>query len=335
MKKFKTAVIGCGAVSKNHGKALMSSEYAHLEYAVDCDFQKAMEFATTFGGQPLSDYKELFRKDDVDVVHIATPHHTHPRIAMDCLNAGLHVFCEKPLAILPHDAKAMIACAQENGRRLGVCFQNRMNESVIEAKKILDEGVFGSIVSGMVVVTWERSGTYYSESPWRGMYETEGGGVLINQSIHSLDLLNYLSGGIHSIAGIATKLRDDDAYEVEDTAMFHGSFINGGTFVGFCTNCYPKSKQCLVELHLEHATLVITQHSLSITHNQETTVHAFDKASGYKSEWGLSHGVLIDEFYRSLKEDRPFMCDGSNGLAAIKIVQAIQHSNGRIMRIME
>ena len=149
---FKTAVVGCGAVSKNHGKA----------------------------------YKELYGKD-IDVVHVITPHNTHPQIVMDLLDHGFNVFCEKPLAITVNEAKQMIRKSEETGKLLGVCFQNRLNKATVEAKEIIESGKYGKIQSGMALVTWYRNGKYYSESPWRGKYNGEGGGCIINQSIHTLD----------------------------------------------------------------------------------------------------------------------------------------------------
>ena len=334
MKQYNVAVIGCGAVSKNHGKALAQNPQTTIRYAVDIDRSQAERFAATYGGTVLTDYRELFSKEDVDVVHIVTPHHTHPQIAIDCMHAGLHVFCEKPLAILPFDAKRMISASQETGRRLGVCFQNRMNDATVRAKAIIDSGEYGAIVSAMVLVAWDRGGDYYGKSPWRGRYESEGGGALINQSIHTLDLLDYLTGGVATVSGMDAKLREDDAYEVEDFAMFYCSLKRGGRAVGFCTNCYPRSKQCTVEIHLERATLTVKQSGLVIE-EEDGTERRFDckVATGEKSEWGLSHGLLIDAFYRALEAGSPFIADAHTALAAVEMVQAIQHSKGRSIEI--
>ncbi len=333
MQTYRVAVVGCGAVSKNHGKALVQCPYTEIAYAVDCVEERAKQFSQTYGGMVLTDYTELFSRTDVDVVHIVTPHHTHPHIAIDCMQHGLHVFCEKPLAILPQDAKRMIAVSEATGRRLGVCFQNRMNASTIQAKTLIECKQYGDIVSAMVLVAWDRGGKYYSQSPWRGRYETEGGGTLINQAIHTLDLLDYLCGGVAAVSGFDAKLRDDDAYEVEDSAMFHATLCGGGVAVGYCTNCYPMSKQCTVEIHLEKATLTVKQSGLTIEHDGLMEFHASEVATGEKSEWGLSHGLLIDEFYRTLSTGEPFVCDAHTGLAAIKLVQAIQHSKGRRIQL--
>ena len=266
-----------------------------------------------------------------------TPHNTHPQIVMDLLDHGFNVFCEKPLAITVNEARQMIRKSEETGKLLGVCFQNRLNKASVEAKQILEEGRYGKIVSGMCLVTWDRGGKYYSESPWRGKYAGEGGGCVINQSIHTLDLLDYLTsfcGGVQSLAGFDAKLRQTDDYEVEDTAMALIHLACGAPVVAFCTNCYPGSKVCDLELRLERAVMTVRQSGLTIVEGDGNTIfHPAEVLTGEKSEWGVSHGLLIDEFYRSLQDGTPFVADCHTGLAAVSMVNAIQHSKGKPIRI--
>ena len=330
---FRTAVIGCGAVSRNHGKALMNNRYTTLEYCVDIVPERAKAFSETYGGKPLTDYRDLYGKD-IDVVHVITPHNTHPQIVMDLLDHGFNVFSEKPLAITVNEAKQMIQKSEETGLRLGVCFQNRLNKATVEAKEILESGKYGKILSGMALVTWYRNGKYYSESPWRGRYDGEGGGCIINQAIHTLDLVDYLTGGVESLSGFDGHLRDTTDYEVEDTAMALMKLKCGAEVVAFCTNCYLGSKVCDVELRLEKAVMTIRQSGLTIVEEDGNTIfHPAEVLTGEKSEWGVSHGLLINEFYRSLQDGTPFIADCHTGLAAVSIVNAIQHSKGRTIKI--
>ena len=325
---FRTAVIGCGAVSRNHGKALMNNRYTTLEYCVDIVPERAQAFSETYGGKPLTDYRDLYGKD-IDVVHVITPHNTHPQIVMDLLDHGFNVFCEKPLAITVNEAKQMIHKSEETGKMLGVCFQNRLNKATVEAREILESGKYGKILSGMALVTWYRNGKYYSESPWRGRYDGEGGGCIINQSIHTLDLVDYLTGGVESLSGFDGHLRDTTDYEVEDTAMALMKLKCGAEVVAFCTNCYLGSKVCDVELRLEKAVMTVRQSGLTIVEEDGNTIfHPAEVLTGEKSEWGVSHGLLINEFYRSLQNGTPFIADYHTGLAAVSIVNAIQHSKG-------
>ena len=198
----------------------------------------------------------------------------------------------------------------------------------------MDSGKYGRILSGMALVTWYRNGKYYSESPWRGKYAGEGGGCIINQSIHTLDLVDYLTGGVEALAGFDGKLRDTDAYEVEDTAMALMKLKCGAEVVAFCTNCYLGSKVCDVELRLEHAVMQVRQSGLTIVEEDGNTIfHPAEVLTGEKSEWGVSHGILINEFYKSLVNGTPFIADCHTGLAAVSIVNAIQHSKGRYIKI--
>ena len=333
---MKTAVIGCGAVSRNHGKALKNNRYTTLEYCVDIVPERADTFAQTYGGKPLYDYRQLFDKG-LDAVHVITPHNTHPSIVMDLLDHGLNVFCEKPLAITVNEAKQMIAKSEQTGKLLGVCFQNRLNLASVEAKEILESGKYGKIVGGMVLVAWDRHGKYYSESPWRGKYSGEGGGCVINQSIHTLDLLDYLTswcGGVRSLSGFDGKLRETDDYEVEDSAMALIELSCGAPVVAFCTNCYPGSKVCDLELRLEHAVMTVRQSGLSVVEEDGNTIfHRAEVLTGEKSEWGVSHGLMIDAFYESLTNRTPYIGDCHSALAAVSMVNAIQHSKGKTIRI--
>lgn len=335
MEKLKVAIVGCGAVAKNHGKALENNEYASLVAVCDIERKKAEAFSALYGGEVYENYKDLFSLD-LDVIHVVTPHNTHPEIAMDSLKAGINVFCEKPLAISPIDARAMIKTADECKKRLGVCFQNRLNKASIMAKEIIDEKRYGNIVSAMALVAWDRHGDYYAKSPWRGTYEGEGGGVIINQAIHTLDLLNYLCGPVVELSAMDAHLRDSSEYEVEDSAMILFHLKNGASAIGFCSNCYPESKIASLEIHLEEATLNVSQAGLEIKEKSgERIFHAAKTLTGEKSEWGISHGVLINEFYKSIINDTPFISDCHTAFAATKIVNAIQHSKGKFIKVAD
>lgn len=328
--KLVVAVVGCGAVSRNHGKAIRQSNRALLRYAVDIDLEKARLFSQTYGGEATEDYEKVLNDPQVDVIHVVTPHFTHPDLAIRAMEAGKDVFCEKPLAIHISDGKRMIEVEKRTGRRLNVCFQNRLNESSIEAKRIIDQAVYGKVVSAAALVRWDRGGIYYSASPWRGIYETEGGSCVINQSIHTLDLLQYLCGKVASLSAVAAHLRDTKDYETEDTVMANFRFSSGATAVGSFTNCATGFKTTRIEIVLQQARLTIEQGMLAIDlPDGQRIVHSSAVAKGEKSEWGLSHGKIIEAFYQSILEHTPSPVDATEALEAVKIVNAIQYSKGR------
>ncbi len=330
---MNTAIIGCGAISKNHGQAVNNLEGVTLRYCVDTDKEKADQFHGRFGGEALGGIEELLEKDDYEVVHICTPHWNHHDLAIEFLKRGKHVFCEKPMAITAREAQKVLDVSRETGMKYGVCFQNRMNASTVRARQILENREYGEIVSAMVLVAWDRHGDYYSKSPWRGSFVTEGGGCIINQAIHSLDLLDYLTGGVESLTAYCTKLRETDDYEVDDSSMINFRLKNGAVAVGYTTNCYPMSKIAQVEIHCEKGTLTVQQSGLQILTEGKTEFFENAVAVGEKSEWGLSHGLVIDEFYRSIGENRPFFIDGESAIRAVKIVNAIQNSKGNRIKI--
>ena len=328
--KLVIAVVGCGAVSRNHGKAIKQSGRAVLKYAVDIDVEKAMAFSQNYGGEPTGNLDLVLRDPEVDVVHVVTPHFTHPELAIRAMEAGKDVFCEKPLAIHVSDGRRMIEVAKRTGRKLNVCFQNRLNDSSVEAKAIIGQGTYGKVVSAAALVRWDRGGTYYSESPWRGRYETEGGSCIINQSIHTLDLLQYLCGRVVAVSAVDAHLRESRDYETEDSVMANFRFEGGATAVGSFTNCAAGFKTTRIEIVLERARLTIEQGSLTVAMpDGGTIVHTSAVAHGEKSEWGLSHGRMIEAFYRSVLDGTPVPVDAESALEAVKIVNAIQYSKGR------
>lgn len=330
------AVVGCGAVSRNHGKAVSHSKLAHLVWAMDIDLEKAKAFSETYGGKPTDDWKQVLSDPEVDVVHIVTPHFTHPRLAIEAMQAGKDVFCEKPLAIHVSDGKRMIEVAGETGRTLGVCFQNRLNDASVEAKKLIDDGTYGKVLSATALVRWDRHGDYYAKSPWRGRYETEGGSCIINQSIHTLDLLQYLCGKVVALSAVDAHLRENKEYETEDSIMANFRFESGATAVGYFTNCATNFKTARVEIVLEGARLTVEQAGLTIElPDGGKIVHASEVAHGEKSEWGLSHGRMIEAFYQSILEGRPAPVDAVAALEAVKLVNAIQYSKGREVLLHE
>ena len=152
-----------------------------------------------------TDFNEVI-KTMPDVVHICTPH-LHTEMAVKALMAGKHVLVEKPVVRHIDEIKQVIKAREESGRCIGVCFQNRFNTTSQKAKEIIDSGTVGAVKGIKGIVTWYRDEDYYTASGWRGKFATEGGGVLINQSIHTIDLIQWLAGGVEAVkGGVSTQL---------------------------------------------------------------------------------------------------------------------------------
>ena len=188
----KAGIIGCGGIAHVHAWALRSMKDVELVAFCDSEKYKAKAFA---GSDALvcDDWRK-FCKLDLDVVHICTPHYLHAPMAVELLRSGKAVFVEKPCAITFKQFRELETEDKKHPGKLGFCFQNRYNETTRLIDKIVSEGRLGKILGARAMVTWRRDEDYYESSLWKGKRATEGGGVLINQAIHTVDLLGYLCG---------------------------------------------------------------------------------------------------------------------------------------------
>jgi predicted dehydrogenase len=227
MQPLRTAVVGCGKVGQIHAAALR--ELAESEFVAVCDddVNRAAAFAARFGVRPHRSVKTMVRDAGVQVVTVCTPHPLHARPVVEAAEAGAHALVEKPLAASLADCDAMLAAARRAGTQLGVVSQRRFYEAVRRMKAALDAGKIGRPVLGIFEMFSWRDQTYYQSDPWRGKWATEGGGVLVNQSPHQLDLLQWFMGPIDEISGSWANL-NHPYIEVEDTALAMVRFKNGG-----------------------------------------------------------------------------------------------------------
>jgi UDP-N-acetyl-2-amino-2-deoxyglucuronate dehydrogenase len=336
VKKLGIAVIGCGAISGLHLKAASGSELAELRAVADTDEARAKGAATTYGCDYYTDYLELLKREDIDIVHLCTAHYQHAPMAVDALRAGKHVLTEKPMAENLASAQTMLdAAAAHPEVQLGVIFQNRYNPAAQRMREYVDSGELGKLVGMKGLVTWSRTAAYYN-TEWKGKWETEGGGALINQSIHTLDLLQWLGGEIESVKGSITNDSLEGVIEVEDTAHAYISFRSGAKAVFYATNAYIKNSPVEVELVFERGTLYQRGDDLFLEQNGERTQLCEPVVNdlGEKSYWGVSHKVQIEDFYRHIQENKLFWIDGAAGYKAFRLVMDIYESSRTGQRIV-
>jgi len=328
MSAYNAAIIGCGAIHTMHVNAIAKCANVKLAAVVDIDENLVKKVASDYKCDFYTDYKEVLKQNNIDVVHICTPHYLHAPMAIEAMRAGKHVFIEKPMAISVSDAQKMIKVQEETGKILGVCFQNRYNETSIKVKEVLDSGRLGKIIGGKAFVTWHRNQDYYARGGWRGTWEKEGGGVLINQAIHTLDLLQWFIGDVDRIkASVDTRLLKD-FIEVEDTAEATVIFKNGATALFYATNCYPVDSPIEIELICEKAVIRLGKDLyIQYKDGESEKINNSDKATGQKAYWGSGHETIIREFYNTLDKGIDFDVDGKQGINAIRIIDAIYRSN--------
>ncbi len=227
MKTVNVGIIGYGKVAHLHARALKSIESANLVAVQGRDLAKAQQFAGQYDLRAYTDLEEMVKQSEVQAIVVCTPHPAHASSAVVAANLGVHVLVEKPLAASLEDCDRMIDAAHRNGVLLGVISQRRFYEPVLRVRQAIDEGKIGTPILGSVIMYGWRDEKYYCSDPWRGKWETEGGGVLVNQSPHPLDLLHWFMGPIDSIFGYWGNL-NHPYIEVEDTAVAVLRFKNGG-----------------------------------------------------------------------------------------------------------
>lgn len=336
MKPLGIAIIGCGSISSVHLKAVSETSDVRLLAVVDINEALARKTAEAYGCDYYTDYREMLRRSDIDVVHICTGHYLHSPMAIDALAAGKHVLTEKPMAETKAAAQAMLEAAKAHPNlQLGVIFQNRYNPASVLMKQYVASGELGKLLCLKGLVTWFRGPGYYA-TEWKGKWATEGGGVLINQAIHTLDLIQWLGGDVASIKGSISTDALEGVIEVEDSAHAHLRFENGVTAVFYATNAYGANSPVEVEMLFEQGRLWMRGDTLYLEKDGRQTVISEPAVNdlGVKSYWGVSHGVQIRDFYEHVRAQRPYELDGPEGYKAFRLVMDIYESSRTGQRII-
>ncbi|MBC8166787.1 MAG: Gfo/Idh/MocA family oxidoreductase [Bryobacteraceae bacterium] len=227
MSEVRTAVIGCGKVGGIHADALETLPESQFVAVCDSSPERAHAFGQKYGAKAYEDVETMVRESGAEAVFLCTPHPLHATPAIAAMNLGAHVLVEKPLASDLADCDRMIEASRKNNVRLGVISQRRFFEPVKRMKAAIDAGNIGKPVLGTVLMLSWRDEAYYQSDPWRGKWASEGGGVLVNQSPHQLDLLLWMMGPVDEIFGYWSNL-NHPSVEVEDTAVATLRFRNGG-----------------------------------------------------------------------------------------------------------
>lgn len=297
---MRSGIVGCGNVAQVHAKAIDSMESARLVAVADICVEKAESMAAQYGARVYGDLQELLENGQIDVLHICTPHYLHVPMAVQALRAGVHVFMEKPPVINRAQWEELKNAVQEAGNRarLGICFQNRYNDSVQHVKSQLVSGMYGKLLGVRGIVTWNRGMEYYWSNDWRGKLSTEGGGALINQAIHTLDLMQYfVDKKPLTVKASVQKLHLPEEIEVEDMVAAHIEYpqMKASFYV---TTGYVKDVPPLIELECEKVRVRIEEDVVMRFQGGEALVQGFSEQKRLgKSHWGMGHQTAIQEFY--------------------------------------
>ena len=333
---MRYALIGCGRIAVNHIKACRN---CNLELVALCDkslrnidlLLEKTEFETN--APKYTDFKKMINEvKDIDIIAIATESGVHAEIALYCIDHGINVIVEKPMAMSMSDAYEMIKRSEKNNVKLSVCHQNRFNIAVQEMRKAIEKNRLGKISHGSINVRWNRNRSYYEQAPWRGKWESDGG-ALMNQCIHGIDLLRWMMGDeVEEVYGI-TRQQFHDYLECEDVGVAVLKFANGsiGTVEG-TVNVFPKNLEETLYLFGEKGTVKLggtSCNNIDVWDIEDSSV-LDDELVGFQEEtsnvYGNGHTSLYADFIDSIINDRKPYIDGIAGKNALEIVLAIYKS---------
>jgi len=331
-KPLGFAVIGCGRISPNHGKAIADLPGAKLVAAADIVMERAEAFTQRFGGEPYRSYQEMIQRPDIDAVCICTPSGMHAEMGIAAARAGKHVLVEKPMALSLRDADALIDACRANNVLLGVVHQNRFNPAIVRLRTALAAGRFGQLNMGSAVIRWHRDQNYYAQAPWRGTWAQDGG-CLMNQSIHNIDLLQWMMGPVESLyAYTGTRMRQ---IEAEDNAAAVLRFRNGAMgLIESSVTVYPKNLEETLNIFGATGTAVIGGVAVNRVEawrfadgtDTEEQVLAEQQADP-DSVYGSGHRPLIADFIEAVQTGREPAVPGLEGRKALEIILAIYRSS--------
>lgn len=334
---MKYALIGCGRIATNHMKAAVNNK---LEIVAVCDvlpekmetLLEKHELQNNISIKRYDDYKQMIVAEKPELVSIATESGNHAEIALFCIEKGVNLIIEKPIAMSIEDADKIINLAEANNVKVSACHQNRFNVAIQELRKAIEAGRFGKLSHGSIHVRWNRNEGYYTQAPWRGTWAQDGG-ALMNQCIHGIDLLRWMMGDeIEEIYG-ATRQQFHDYLEAEDVGAAVVKFKNGaiGTIEG-TTNVYPQNLEETLYIFGEKGTVKIggtSTNNIDVWDFADET-EADQKNKGLQEQtsnvYGNGHTSLFADVIDAINNNRKPYVDAVAGRNALEVVLSIYKS---------
>jgi len=336
--KHGFAIIGCGAVGAHHVTAIGQLRNARLVAVCDAVEASARRFAERAGVPWFTDYHKMLERDDIEVVNVCTPSGLHMEPALAVLAAGKHCIVEKPLEITLDRCDRMIAAAERAGRLLGAIFPSRFGLAAQELKRAVDAGRFGKLTIGDAYVRWWREQAYYDSGGWRGTWRLDGGGALINQTIHCVDLIQWYMGPARAVTAMAGCLAHE-RIEVDDASIVAVEWACGALGVIQGTTAawpgFPKK----IAISGDAGSAVLEEESLTFWQFRKETPRdarvraglVGDKAHGTGASDPMAfspenHRRQLADFLRAIERGTPPLVDGREGRKAVEIILAAYKS---------
>lgn len=333
MNQLKVAVVGCGCISVMHLDSIIALPESKLVGVCDIKPERAQKAAEKYNTKAYTEYMEMFEVEKPDVVHICLPHYLHTVVAKDAFNLGINVICEKPMSIKYEDALDAVEEAEKLNVKYGIIFQCRYNTPSKLVKRRINDGRLGAVKCGRTTLTWYRPDDYYDSSDWKGTWDKEGGGVVIDQAIHSLDLANWFIDSSPIEIQSTLHNRNHKVMIVEDSAEGLIKYENGVLLSFYAMNNYLIDEPIEIRLLCENGTARLSYDEATINYNDGTEETVKNKPqtlveySGGKSYWGTQHAVQIHQFYQSVIGNEPLEISGREALKIQKIICDIYKNN--------
>ena len=327
-RKLRVGVIGCGRISVMHFVSIGSIDEVELVACCDIKKERADAAAKEYGVKAYTSYEEMLDTEKLDAVHLCLPHHLHCKVAIAAFERGVHVLTEKPMDIDYASAENAVKKAKELGVTFGVIFQCRYNNSAKLVKDAVTSGRLGKVISARSTLTWTRPDDYYASSDWKGTWDKEGGGVVIDQAIHSIDLTRWVIDSEVESVSCSMANRGHELVDVEDSAEGLVTFKNGVKYGFYCMNNYGCDEPIEIRLLCEKGRVVFGYDDALITYNDGTTESAHQDENklsykGGKDYWGIHHVKQIRQFYNALLGREALEISGEEALKTHKLIMDI------------
>jgi UDP-N-acetyl-2-amino-2-deoxyglucuronate dehydrogenase len=341
-------IVGCGAIYRTHADALSQIKGAKLAAVFDIQTQKACDAAERDGCFAAKSLTELL--DSCDVVIVCTPSGLHAEIGIQAVRAGKHVIVEKPIDTTVEKATRLVEAAKKARVKLATISQHRFAASVRRLREAAQAGELGDLLAGDAYIKWYRTQAYYDSGDWRGTWALDGGGCLINQGVHMIDMIQWIMGGVKSVQAQVRTIAHD--IEVEDLAQALVEYRNGAIGIIYgSTSFYPGLAERL-EVHGKHGTAILEGDRVKMwktdplaaaqglygggvmmqpTPNQHTAdQNEADLISSSVDDptckWGEQHRLQLEDFTRAVLDDRETFITGESSLEPLKVSMAIYQS---------
>ena len=328
----KFGIVGCGRIAQRHAEHIIKN--GSLVAVCDIDAEKAISMGANFGAACFTDLEEMLSAGlAMDVVSICSPNGLHARHTIQCLRAGYHVLCEKPMAIRVQDCGEMIQAAERSNRRLFAIKQNRFNPPVAAVKNAIDEGRLGRISSVQLSCFWNRNPDYYANS-WKGTKDLDGG-TLYTQFSHFVDLLYWMIGDVRNVQAFMGNYAHQGVIEFEDTGVVILEFYNGaiGT-INYTVNSFQKNMEGSLTIFGEKGTVKIGGQYLNELEYQNIADFRIEnlpegnKANNYGNYQGSmsNHDKVYENLVQVLKNNASITTNAFEGLKTVEIIDKIYRS---------